>query len=168
MPITRCLLAAIAALTLPISAAAADIVFPDELTGVWSSDAMEPFSPPTKRLACIYEPRVLFRDGLIVSYAFGMPENRELPRQDVYLRCTARHDCQAEPSKFYKDQGVTEVSPGHLRLAFVGGGRDRATLCDDDGNCRVMARCGPIDWTPEEKAAGLPEAWDRLMKTRDE
>lgn len=149
-------------------AAVAETVFPDGIAGVWSSDALQPFSPPTKHLACIYEPRVLFADGFIVSYAFGMPDTHELPRQDIYLRCNSRHDCKVEPSKYYRDQGVTEVSPDHVRFTFIGGGRDRATLCDDDGNCRVMARCGPIDWSDEEQKLGLPAAWDKLVRTRDE
>ncbi len=167
----RLRLAAIAApgiLAAQVLTAAAGTVFPEQAAGVWSHDGMEPFSAPTKRLACIYEPRVLFADGLIVSYAFGDDKSHELPRQDIYVRCNSNFACKVEPSKYYQDQGATGTSPDHVRFAFVGQGHDRATLCDDDGNCRVMARCGPIDWSEDETKAGLPEAWEALMKTRDE
>jgi WD40 repeat protein len=133
---------------------------PDGVTGLWYQNTIAPDTPDELarelvRIACVWNPFNIHKDGLIVSFVateLGVP-----PEAQFHLRCASDLSCQvfAGPPA----QGLEPVD----KLIFS---NKVPELCFS-GECRVLARCPAIAWTQEEKASGFAEAWEKKVLGRE-
>jgi WD40 repeat protein len=132
--------------------------FPAAAAGLWATHVPPDAEQDLVQAVCRTQPAMIHTDGLIV--VFDNPDAQHLPVPLQHLRCTPAFDCDIYEGA--PKSGISPLGAGKLTLA------DRAgRFCFQD-RCVELARCPPLAWSAQERAAGFETAFERRVGTRGE
>ncbi len=126
----------------------------DSAVGVWHTTygMGDDIPDDVARTMCIGSPIAVRSNGLIVI----LGGQEDIPTAQAFLTCKPDMTCQL----FRGGPGEGSNTPlGDATVSFDG---DKGQMCTN-GRCEPIMRCPVITWTPEERASGLADGWEKQV-----